>query len=101
MISDIVLEKELPDRIKNSIEAYVECVAGALLKDEYIEAINEAGFKQVKIIDETNFPYDLIGNDPTTKEIIEKLSISPEEIKEAASSVISVNIYGVKPEPEE
>jgi len=36
MISDIVLLKELPDFIKNSAEAYVACVAGASLKDDYI-----------------------------------------------------------------
>jgi SAM-dependent methyltransferase len=97
MVSDIVLEKELPDSIRNSIKAYVECVSGALLKNEYIEAINEAGFQQVKIIDETRFPYDLLDNDPTTRAIIKDLSISSEEVKEAAGSVISINIYGVKP----
>ena len=94
MVSDIVLEKELPDRIRNSIKAYVECISGALLKDEYIEAINEAGFKEVKIIDETSFPYDLLDNDPTTRAIIKDLSISSEEVKDAAGSVISINIYG-------
>lgn len=97
MVSDIVLEKELPDSIRNSIKAYVECVSGALLKDEYIEAIKEAGFKEVKIIDETSFPYDLLDNDPTTRAIIKDRSISPEEVKEAAGSVLSINIYGVKP----
>ena len=97
MVSDIVLEKELPDSIRNSIKAYVECVSGALLKDEYIEAINEAGFKEVKIIDETSFPYDLLDNDPATRAIIKDLRVSPEEVKEAAGSVLSINIYGVKP----
>jgi SAM-dependent methyltransferase len=97
MVSDIVLEKELPDKIRSSIEAYVACVSGALLKDEYIEAINEAGFRQVKIVDETRFPYDLLDNDPTTRAIIKNLRVSPEEVKEAAGSVLSINIYGVKP----
>jgi SAM-dependent methyltransferase len=97
MISDIVLLKELPERIRSSIEAYVECVSGALLRDEYIEAINEAGFQQVKIIDETSVPYDLLDNDPMTGAIIENLRVSPEEVQEAANSVISINIYGMKP----
>jgi arsenite methyltransferase len=97
MISDIVLLKELPDSIKNSIEAYVGCVSGAVLKDKYIEAIEEAGFKEVRIIDETSFPYESLENDPTSRAIIENLNISPEEAKEAVSSVISINIYGIKP----
>ncbi len=97
MISDIVLLKELPDSIKSSIEAYVGCVSGAVMKDKYIGAIKEAGFKEVRIIDETSFPYESLENDPTTKAIIENLNISPEEAKEAINSVISINIYGIKP----
>ena len=96
MILDIVLLKELPDSIKNSIEAYVGCVSWAVLKDKYIEAIEEAGFKEVRIIDETSFPYESLENDPTSRAIIENLNISPEEAKEAVSSVISINIYGIK-----
>lgn len=97
MISDIVLLKELPDSIKSSIEAYVGCVSGAVMKDKYIGAIKEAGFKEVRIIDETSFPYESLENDPTTRKIIENLNISPEEAKEAVSSVMSINIYGIKP----
>jgi ubiquinone/menaquinone biosynthesis C-methylase UbiE len=97
MISDIVLQKELPDSIKSSIEAYVGCVSGAVMKDEYIEAIKEAGFKEVKLIDETSFPYESIENDPTARAIIKNLNVPPEEVKEAVSSVLSVNIYGDKP----
>ncbi len=97
MISDIVLLKELPDSIKSSIEAYVGCVSGAVMKDKYIGAIKEAGFKEVRIIDETSFPYESPENDPTTRKIIENLNISPEEAKEAVSSVISINIHGIKP----
>jgi len=97
MISDIVLQKELPDSIKNSIEGYVGCVSGAVMKDEYTEAIKEAGFLEVRLIDETTFPYECLDNDPTARAIIENLNISPEEVKEAVSSVISINIYGIKP----
>jgi len=97
MISDIVLLKELQDTIKNSIEAYVGCVSGAVMKDKYIEDIKEAGFKEVRIIDETSFPYESLENVPTARASIENLNISPEEVKEAVSSIISINIYGIKP----
>ena len=97
MISDIVLLKELPDTIKNSIEAYVSCVSGAIMKDEYIEAIKEAGFQEVKIIDETAFPVDCMDNDPTAKAIIEDFNIPPEKVKEVVSSVMSIKVYGIKP----
>jgi len=97
MVSDIVLLKELPDFIKASIEAYVGCISGAIMRDEYIEAIKAAGFQEVRIIDETSFPIECMANDPTTKAIIENLKIPPEEIKEVASSVVSIKVYGVKP----
>ncbi len=36
MISDMVLLKELPDRVKSSVLAYVGCVAGADSKEDYL-----------------------------------------------------------------
>jgi arsenite methyltransferase len=43
-VSDIVLLKELPSEILNNPELLAGCVSGALLKDEYIQIINNAGF---------------------------------------------------------
>ena len=97
MISDLVLLKELPDFIKNSIEAYIGCLSGAIMRDEYIGAIKEAGFQEVRIIDETSFPIECMANDPTAKALIENLRIPPQQIKAGASSVISIKVYGVKP----
>ncbi|MHA1915749.1 MAG: arsenite methyltransferase [Promethearchaeota archaeon] len=51
MVSDIVLSKELPDDIKNSINAYVGCVSGAILKEDYLKKIEDAGFEDVEIKD--------------------------------------------------
>jgi arsenite methyltransferase len=97
MISDIVLLKELPAFIKNSIEAYIGCVAGAMLKDEYLKAVSDAGFQDVKIIDETAFPAELIISDPTAKEIIKRLEMKPEKAGEVANSVVSIKVSGIKP----
>jgi len=97
MVSDIVLLKELPGFIKNSIEAYIGCLSGALMKDEYIGAIEAAGFHEVRIIEETLFPVELMANDPTAVEIVKNLEVPPEEIKKVAGSVVSIKVYGVKP----
>jgi arsenite methyltransferase len=97
MISDIVLLKELPAFIKNSIEAYIGCVSGALLKDEYLTAIKEAGFQDVKIMGETAFPMEFMANDPTVKGLVEHLRILPEKIGEVAESIRSIKVSGVKP----
>jgi len=97
MISDIVLLKELPAFIKNSIEAYIGCISGAIMRDEYVSAIEGVGFREVRIIDETSFPIECMANDPTAKALIETLNIPPEEVREVVSSVISIKVDGVKP----
>jgi len=97
MISDVVLLKELPDFIKNSIEAYIGCLSGAIMKDEYTETIKAAGFQKVKIIDENFFPIECMANDTTAKALIENLKIPLQKVKEIASSVISIKVYGIKP----
>jgi arsenite methyltransferase len=48
-VSDIVLLKELSDEQKNDRELLCGCVAGALLKDDYVRKIEMAGF-EVKIL---------------------------------------------------
>ncbi|MEK6692844.1 MAG: arsenite methyltransferase [Nitrospirota bacterium] len=98
MISDIVLLKDLPDFIKGSIEAYVGCISGAMIKNEYIETIKSAGFQQVKIINETSFPIECMANDPTSKAIIEGLKLPYGKVKEIVNSVVSIKVYGVKPD---
>ncbi len=67
------------------------------MRDEYISAIKAAGFHEVSIIDETPFPIDCMANDPTAKALIETLNIPLEEVREVASSVISIKVDGVKP----
>jgi len=98
MISDIVLLKELPNFIKDSIEAYIGCLSGAIMRNEYIEAIKASGFQEVGIVDETFFPIECMANDPTAKAIIKNLEIPMKEVKEAANSVASIKVYGVKPD---
>jgi SAM-dependent methyltransferase len=96
MVSDIVLLKELPDYIKESIDAYISCVSGALLKEDYIAAIKNAGFQDVEIIDETSFPLDFINSDPIFKSIKTYIKVSTEEIKDIASAIVSTKISGIK-----
>ncbi len=96
MVSDLVLIKELPKAILDSIEAYIGCLSGAIMKDEYLEAIRKAGFGDVRVLDETNYPIELMANDSTAKAIIEDFNIPAEALKEIAGSVVSVRVQGRK-----
>jgi len=97
MISDMVLTKELPSVVKESVEAYVGCVAGAIKKEEYLETIRAAGFREIQTVDETPFPIEVIGNDPTAKEIIEKSGLQQNEMEDLAGSVLGISVCGIKP----
>ncbi len=99
MVSDIVLLKELPEEIKNSVAAYIGCLAGAVSKKDYLRAIEEAGFQATKVIDEVTFPAELVANDPTIRElkIMKNLNMSREEARELARSVVSMKVSAVKP----
>ncbi|MBI5590330.1 MAG: arsenite methyltransferase [Deltaproteobacteria bacterium] len=96
IVSDIVLLKPLPDIVKTSIEAYIGCVSGADLKEDYLSAIRGAGFQEVKIINETLFPLlDLISH-PAAK----NLSMGSDTLRDIAeqlsTSIISIKVSAVK-----
>jgi SAM-dependent methyltransferase len=96
VVSDIVLLKDLPDYIKDSVEAYVGCVSGAILKDEYIKLIEEAGFQDIVIADETSFSIDLMINDPAAQAIIKKTEIPDEALKSIGGYIVSIKLTANK-----
>lgn len=62
-VSDIVLEGTLPPHLKESIDAYVSCIAGAIQKDEYIALLHKAGFTNVEIAKENSYGNVFTSND--------------------------------------
>lgn len=97
LVSDIVLLNELPPEIKNSVAAYVSCVAGASTKEEYLNAIQEAGFQEIKVLAETSFPMAWMEDDPLIKKVSEKLELTPEKTKELSQGIVSVKVSARKP----
>jgi arsenite methyltransferase len=50
-VSDIALKKVLPAELASSVSAYVGCIAGAILVEEYRQGLQAAGFSDVAVID--------------------------------------------------
>jgi SAM-dependent methyltransferase len=96
MVSDVVLSKELPDFLRNSVDAYIGCISGAITKDDYIETVKAAGFQEVSIVDEMTIPVEEWVNDPIAESIAGKLKMSPEQVKEVLGTVMSVKVKAVK-----
>ncbi len=97
MISDLVLLKELPEVIKASIEAYVGCISGASMRDDYLGAMRAAGFEDVRVVEETSFPVDLMADDPAAKALMKDTGITAGTLKNVAKSVVSVKVEAIKP----
>jgi arsenite methyltransferase len=96
MISDLVLARELPSAVRESVQAYVGCVAGAVMKEEYLATIRAAGFHEIQTVNEVPYPVEVIANDPTAKEIIEKSELR-NQMQDLAGSVLSISVCGIKP----
>ena len=52
LVSDIVTEGEIPLEIRKNFESWAACIAGAMDKQEYLDTIKNAGFKEVEIVSE-------------------------------------------------
>ncbi len=96
MISDLVLTKELPDFLKDSVDAYISCLSGAIKKDDYLDAVRDAGFREVEIIDERKFSLDCYSDDPIARAIMDNTKISPEQLKEVANTIVSIKVKCIK-----
>ncbi len=97
MIADIVLLKKLPKFIKDSVEAYVGCISGAILKNSYIKAIKKASFTNIKIINESYISIDCMLNDKTAQALLNNFKLSYDEIKNALrETVASIIVHAEK-----
>ncbi|MGE5235165.1 MAG: arsenite methyltransferase [Acidobacteriota bacterium] len=97
MVSDLVLRRALPESVRRSVEAYAGCIAGAMLKDDYLEAIRAAGFADVTVEAEHGYDIGCSSPDATETAVLADTSISAEDLRAAAEAVISVKVRAVRP----
>ena len=97
-ISDIVLEKELPEFIKESLAGHIACVSGAEKLSIYMQYVKNAGFENIKVQSKSDFPLELMLTDPQLMTIAQKMnfSLDSQEAKEVAASVKSISITATK-----
>ncbi len=96
MVSDLVLVQELPEVIKESVEAYVGCLAGAAIKQDYLRFIKQAGFENIKIISQTSYPIEAMVNDATAKALMNNAIIMEEDVRKLEDAVASIKISATK-----
>jgi predicted methyltransferase len=75
MVSDIVLNRELPPVIKQAAELYAACLSGAILKSEYLRLLRGAGFEEVEVTGESDAAELLLSSPDAVSSILRKLGL--------------------------
>jgi len=110
MVSDIVLLKELPEDVKKRAHP-ASCVQGAMMKDKYIETLEQAGFQNVEIIKEAQYSFEDLADDPSAIVIVADKNKNTEEsksvseldkegreiVKDVLESTASISVSATKP----
>lgn len=72
-ISDIVLLKELPDAVQQDLEAYVGCIAGAVMVGDYLGYAMTAGLNVEKAERKSYDVMSVLGCSPEAGKLLEKV----------------------------
>jgi arsenite methyltransferase len=89
-VSDIVLEGELPENLRQAAELYVGCISGAIQKSAYLKIIEDAGFTNIKLQKERK----IILPDEILKQYIADIDI--QTLKDSGNSILSITVYAEK-----
>ena len=93
MVSDMVLDRPLPEWVRESAQGYVACVSGALLREEYLRLIGEAGLQEVEILAEHDASDFFM--DPTDP-LVNRLIVG-HPVDDIRGLVASINVRALKP----
>ena len=74
IVSDIVLNRSLPPQFKDDANLYAACIAGALLRKDYVAAIRAAGFAKVEVLSDHTYQASNAGSDPVTEGVGDMLA---------------------------
>ncbi|MFQ5513942.1 MAG: arsenite methyltransferase [Myxococcota bacterium] len=96
MVSDLVLERPLPKPVMESLEAYLGCVGGASLRWEYLQTIEKAGFREVRVVREASFADVLSPDAPEVREAMDRFGVTPEQVRELLPTIKSLHIFALK-----
>jgi arsenite methyltransferase len=90
-ISDIVLQGELSDELRNEATLYTGCISGAVQKDEYLRIIKEAGFINIVIQKDRkiDIPNEILSRFLTVDQL--------RDYKKSHIGIFSITVYAEKP----
>jgi ubiquinone/menaquinone biosynthesis C-methylase UbiE len=89
-VSDVVIKGELPEALRKDAEMYVGCVAGAIEMDEYLQIIENRGFKNTTVYKQKviSIPDEVLDNYLSKSEM--------EDFKNGDTGIFSITVSGYK-----
>jgi arsenite methyltransferase len=95
VISDVILDGRLPERIEKDVYAYVGCIAGAALREDYFRKLRDAGLGEAEILKDVDYLAGLKGAAPDEAEaLLERNGVT---WKDVAGKVRSITFRARKP----
>ena len=95
-VSDVILAEPLPNELRERVDAWVGCIAGALSEEEYLGHIRAAGFTEPTF--ERTPAGALLSNccgDPTLQKSVAKFGT--EQLQRLANTIFSYAIQASRP----
>jgi SAM-dependent methyltransferase len=92
IVSDIVLNHPLPKSARNDADLYAACIAGALLRDEYLQAIRDAGFEKVETLSDHTYTVSNASGDPITSQAAAELGDQATSLDGVAASISALAV---------
>jgi SAM-dependent methyltransferase len=96
LVSDIVLEKELPQEVADNMSAWVACVGGASLRSEYLGAIDKAGFSEVRVERQSQFHTAFSSSDPSVRAMAAEYGVALDKVDDVLESITSLHVFARK-----
>jgi SAM-dependent methyltransferase len=94
-VSDIVVNGELPSSIRDRLDAWARCLAGALEESDYLSRIRAAGFEKVAVASRDYASPDQVLDAEEAQSLLAGTGVSPGDL---ALTVASIKVTALKPQ---
>ncbi len=94
-VSDIVVQGDLPPSIRDRLDAWAGCVAGALDELDYLSKIRAAGFESVEVQSRDFVKISEFADWDGVREIVAAAGVAPHDLD---SKVASIKVMAHKPD---
>ena len=88
VVSDVILDGELPEVLRNDLLAYVGCVSGAMQRSRYFALLEAAGLGKVEVLKDVDYLAAVAGTLPEEAQVLlDRSGVKPEELVGKVRSV--------------